>query len=732
MSLRFLKAKPKLNLSKDNKVRSVTSKSLQKTESILTDGQENVKCTSDIIVPSVQENDTQAQILNNSIDSQNSSRNVSSEDTITQKTNKELDPLVSKKDIETTKSIETVQSSNNTKTNSLIKSDKSSVVNKFRFLKVKPKLGSNIPSKNRTNLSTKHEENEEKKKEEENKSKINDTSHNTTSSEPTDKQNEQKTIDVESATKKDTTHADKKPEISRRLSSENSSVSCVSENMKEDKSKNVLFLPPKKVLSKEYVTLKNHKLEFNKNDEIIPLDNLNSLTSRQAIQTNNVNYPEKSTVSKLEKVSPTKTKSLSSYIKQLEHETLLSSQQNSVKSMAPVVRQEQTFTKHQESRNLISNVMKVDKQNVVKVSNVKQNVVTVPHDKQNAVQVSNDKQTEAKVSQDKQNVVIVSHDKQNAVKVTNELKTKDFNKVIESNENSENEIKKVEIRKPPKKRIIAENVQTKVQKISDLIHENMNLLKEPPKNSLSHIDNEIKNSINLPENKIDDKSITSNIKGITVKGKSDNASTKCFILNEENIKTMPIIIEEPQMNSNAINNVVPELLDHVYAKCPSSISTSIANDMVGCIPNTSEVVSYNKPEKNLDSVKLRNFCHDEKIKKKQSSSMQLADLNPFQRALLMEESKIEDDQRSEASECDTRPFVDVNSCTFITLDNEEEAPVSNISYSFKDSGMNAFSGLSLITKLIKEEVGDPFLDDPLGVTGMSLFRCSNKVNYYSA
>lgn len=218
------------------------------------------------------------------------------------------------------------------------------------------------------------------------------------------------------------------------------------------------------------------------------------------------------------------------------------------------------------------------------------------------------------------------------------------------------------------------------------------------------IDKKPKTSLKTYACKSKDAKKTSLIKNSnTITHKSHSVSP---ILTKENIESLPMIIIEPSSSNgkekisadDKIVFLLPE--DHIYAKSNvCNIPSVVLNTKSNETENSTSIF-----EKSIASVKMKNLSNDEK---KQLKLKHLNPLNAFQRALLLENASQDEDQMSEASECDNRLIVDVNACTYNEQDDFEEAPINEISYSFNDRDLKEFSGLSLVTKFIKAENEDP-------------------------
>uniref|UniRef100_A0A8D9DTB3 Transcription factor TFIIIB component B'' homolog n=2 Tax=Cacopsylla melanoneura TaxID=428564 RepID=A0A8D9DTB3_9HEMI len=359
------------------------------------------------------------------------------------------------------------------------------------------------------------------------------------------------------------------------------------------------------------------------------------------------------------KESPAKTKSLSSYIKQLEHEKKqqLPSQENKEKNLSKPIEKEKA--PNPKKRNFEDCTAKP----------------TVPH-----VIKKNESSIE-QICENERNTSLVPVPKpEHSLSPCKEEKPISFDLIVN----------KQAVKKSPTKR--TKVIEARIQKISNLIEANMNLLK----NSQLSLNSK-------KERKLDNSGINKN----DVKRDCNQSEQgKNMILTEENILSIPVIMSNTSDGSILENNeILPLMEDHMYAK-PTCVNISSFEEIRISHSNESSIT---RPEKSLASVKIKNLTHEEKKNRKKLHPSKLNGLNAFQRALILEEeNKSEDDQMSEASECEPTPFVDVNACTFNEQEEEEDTAVNQISYSFHDKEFQEFSGLCLVTKFIKQENGDSF------------------------
>lgn len=709
MSLRFLKAKPKLTFSKD-KVRSTTKNEepkidLSKAQSpdLESKQSEDSTTTSKVQIESSQKNSISIEektLHNNCNEEQN---NIATENTkevsnihgknisnlhVSEEVNKVSDPIIDHGSKTTNGNVEGQSDNNCTDMKSSVTaSNKTSVNNKFRFLKAKPKIGLNLQTKIRT--SQPQSENYEVKHKIDVKIETKEPSHDTKEIKLANKEENKvslqenkekhvKEFDLENknhVTKQDTTLN------SERIICHNQEPIDTT-SMEEIKQDSKLASQPVASTSVPNVSCNNLALEQKKlfkdlqkvakpSSSVQKEPALNAQANVKLTPAIKNISPEKSQVKELKKDPLSKTKSLSSYIKQLEHEKLLSSQQNTVQSVPNQEPKQSSPDTTESSCKVDSNLKKQKDEHIRKKTIPKTNEQT---------------ELDPPISKLKKGKAIPV--------IKNKAKTSDSKDKHTENKKA---IKKKEI----------DPVATKVHRISNLINDSKQMLKNEEKNGTFSIPKKSSQIMcRATDYKTNNKNRQGEAKDHNIKsiGNVNNKSNN-LILTEENIKTIPIVytnldISTPK-NANTRTfeekNVFLLLEEHLYAKPDQNIYSS---------PEMS-----NKPERSIATEKIRNLRHDEKINWKHLNPSEVIGLNSFQKALLLEDiNKIEDDQMSENSEWESRLVIDVNACTFNRPDDPEEAPINEISYSFNDTELKQFSGLSLVTKIIKEEVGNPFDD----------------------
>ncbi|KAL1463036.1 hypothetical protein WDU94_014828 [Cyamophila willieti] len=640
MSLRFLKAKPKLNLSKDKKIRSASRNEEPKTDS-------QVQSTNDKKVQEeknekIQETGIELEVVSKSHGQDN--LECKSIDTKTKECVEKLES-----------STDNCQLSESKQTEEKIACVQNTQVNEKSIANSNDSVSSIFPPKkaakevlidNATSQET-HSE----------KSSINSVSNST---------KEKETLIFKSPISPvKNVPAKEIPDVSSgniltKESSKQKLTNPVDDTFKEKES---LVHRNEQFTSKSTINRNSTSIERKTSPQ-------KSVLEKPAPELKKAPLKTKESPTKI-KESPAKTKSLSSYIKQLEHE-----------------KKQQLPNQGNEEKNLSTPIEKApnSKKRNYKDSTANLTVSSVIKNTENSIE---------QMCEDEKNTSIVSVPKpEHSFPPCKVEKTNPFN-LIEN---------KIVQKKSTTKR--TKVIEARIQKISNLIEENMKVLKNGQPSFQKEPNVNSGRSPNKSSNKVPKLDILDKNKNDVIKDLDKSNQERNMILTEENIQSIPVIMSNTNISFDGSitekKGILPLIEDHMYAK-PTCVNISSSEEMRISHSNESSIA---RPEKSLALVKIKNLSHEEKKKLKTLNPSKLKGLNAFQRALILEEeNKSEEDQMSEASECEPTPFVDVNTCTF-NEQEERDASINQISYSFHDKEFQEFSGLCLVTKFIKEENGD--------------------------